>query len=203
VPDPLGGAADPLRTVPSSGHVLGLIARLDGERGAHSTPANAVLLDAVDLARQLPEPQQVRLFSAGVNLLRCAPGQGLRVWGGRTLSTLPGGRYVAHRRLVHLLVRAMRRVADPLVFDVNGPELRLTLVRGVTSVLLAAFRAGSLAGSRAEQAFRVKCDEENNPPAQDPGLVVCDVEVAPTTPMEFVHIRLVLGQDRGLEVIEA
>jgi phage tail sheath protein FI len=27
-----------LRTVPASGHVLGVIARLDGERGAHHTP---------------------------------------------------------------------------------------------------------------------------------------------------------------------
>lgn len=203
VPDPLGGAGDPLRAVPSCGHVVGLIARLDAERGAHHTPANAVLLDAVDLESHLPEPQQVRLFEAGVNLLRCAPGRGLRVWGGRTLATLPGARFVAHRRLVHLLVRAIRRIADPLVFDVNGPELRLTLVRGITSVLLAAFRSGALAGSRAEQAFRVKCDEENNPPGQDPGLVICDVEVAPATPMEFIQLRLVVGQDRGLEVIEA
>jgi hypothetical protein len=203
VRDPLAGARDPLRAVPASGHVLGLIARLDGERGAHHTPANAVLLDAVDLDAHLPEPQQVRLFDAGVNLLRCAPGRGLMVWGGRTLSTRPGSRYVARRRLVHLLVRAMRRVADSLVFDVNGPELRLALVRGVTSVLLAAFRSGALAGSRPEQAFRVKCDEENNPPSQDPGLVICDVEVAAAAPMEFITLRLVLGQDRGLEVVEA
>jgi hypothetical protein len=202
VPDPSGGVGDPLRAVPSAGHVSGLIARLDAERGAHHTPANAVLLDAVDLAAHLPEAQQVRLFDAGVNLLRCAPGQGLRVWGGRTLSPLAASRFVAHRRLVHLLVRAVRRVADPLVFDVNGPELRLTLVRGVTSVLLEAFRSGALAGSRPEQAFRVKCDDENNPPAQDPGLVICDIEVAPANPMEFIELRLILGQDRGLEVIE-
>jgi uncharacterized protein len=203
VRDPLGGPGDPLRTVPASGHVLGLIARLDAERGAHHTPANAILLDAVDLDQHLPEPQQVRLFEAGVNLLRCAPGQGLRVWGGRTLAGAPGARFVAHRRLVHQLVRAIRRVADPLVFDINGPELRLALVRGVTSVLLAAFRAGALAGTRAEQAFRVTCDDENNPPEQDPGLVVCDIEVAPANPMELIELRLVLGQDRGLEVIEA
>jgi hypothetical protein len=192
VPDPFGGPGEPL-----------LIARLDTERGAHHAPANAVLLDAVDLDPHLPEPQQVRLFEAGVNLLRCAPGQGLRVWGGRTLAGTPGARFVAHRRLVHQLVRAIRRVADPLVFDVNGPELRLALVRGITSVLLAAFRAGALAGTRAEQAFRVTCDDGNNPPGQDPGLVVCDIEVAPANPMEFIELRLVLGQDRGLEVIEA
>jgi hypothetical protein len=202
VRDPAGGAGNPLRAVPAAGHVLGLIARLDAERGAHATPANAVLLAAVDLAAQLPEPQQLRLFDAGVNLLRCAPGQGLRVWGGRTLSAAPASRFVAHRRLVHLLVRAIRRVVDPLVFDVNGPELRLTLVRGVTSVLLAAFRSGALAGSRPEQAFRVQCDDANNPPALDPTLVICDIEVAPANPMEFIELRLVLGQDRGLEVLE-
>jgi phage tail sheath protein FI len=191
------------RTVPASGHVLGVIARLDVERGAHHTPANAVILDAVDLADEFPEPQQVRLFEAGVNLLRCTRGRGLMVWGGRTLSADSRSRYVAYRRLVHLLVRAIQRVAAPLVFDLNSAELRLTLVRAVTSVLLEAFRTGALAGSRPEQAFRVVCDDSNNPPEQDPGQVTCEIEVAPAIPMEFIRLRLVLGQDRGLEVIEA
>lgn len=192
-----------LRTVPASGHVAGLVARLDGERGAHHTPANAVLLDAVDLAIENPEPQLVRLFNANIDLVRCVRGRGLLVWGGRTLSRNPRTRYVAHRRLVHLLVRAIRRVANPLVFDVNSPELRLTLVRALTSVLLEAFRTGALAGARPEQAFRVVCDETNNPPEQDPGMLVCELEVAPAVPMEFIRLRLVLGQDRGLEVIES
>lgn len=180
-----------------------MIARLDAERGAHHTPANAVVLEAVDLAAELPEPQQVRLFDAGVDLIRCTRGRGLMVWGGRTLSADPRTRYIAHRRLLHLLVRAIRRVASPLVFDVNSPELRLTLVRAITSVLLSAFRAGALTGTRPEQAFRVVCDDTNNPPEQDPGQLVCEIEVAAAVPMEFVRLRLVLGQDRGLEVIEA
>lgn len=192
-----------VRTVPASGHVLGVIARLDGERGAHHTPAGAVILEAVDLAAEYPEPQQVRLFDAGLNLIRCTRGRGLMVWGGRTLSADPRTRYIAHRRLVHLLVRAIRRAASPLVFDVNSAELRLTLVRALTSVLLSAFRAGALAGARPEQAFRVVCDDTNNPPEQDPGQLVCEIEVAPAVPMEFIRLRLVLGQDRGLEVIEA
>ncbi|MGW0809042.1 phage tail sheath family protein [Nonomuraea sp. NPDC002799] len=192
-----------LRTVPASGHVAGLVARLDGERGAHHTPANATLLDAVDLEIDYPEPQQVRLFEANVDLVRCVRGRGLVVWGGRTLSGDPRRLYVAHRRLLHLLVRAIRRVAGPLVFDVNSPELRLTLVRAITSVLLETFRTGALAGTRPEQAFRVVCDDTNNPPEQDPGLLVCEVEVAPAVPMEFIRLRVVLGQDRGLEVIEA
>ncbi|MEV6875387.1 phage tail sheath subtilisin-like domain-containing protein [Amycolatopsis sp. NPDC051128] len=191
-----------LRTVPASGHVAGLVARLDAERGAAETPANATLLDAVDLEIEYPQAQQARLFEGGVDLVRCVRGRGLVVWGGRTLSGDPRRRYVAHRRLLHLLVRAIRRAAAPLVFEVNSPELRLSLVRAITSVLLEAFRTGALAGSRTDDAFRVVCDETNNPPEQDPGQVVCEIDVAPAVPMEFIALRLVLGQDRGLEVIE-
>ena len=129
VSDPLGGPAAPLRTVPASGHVAGVISRLDRERGAHHTPANSVLLDAVDLEQVLDEDEELAVYQAGLNLLRCAPGRGMQVWGGRTLvDPRDRGRFVAHRRLLHRLVRAIRRVAEPLVFDVNGPELRLTLV---------------------------------------------------------------------------
>jgi uncharacterized protein len=203
VRDPLGGSAAPVRTLPPSGHVAGLISRLDRERGAHHTPANASLFDAVDLEPAFGDGEEIAVHQAGVNLLRCAPGRGLLVWGGRTLDSGETGRFVAHRRLLHRLVRAIRRVAEPLVFDVNNAELRLTIVRALTSVLLEAFRAGALRGARPEQGFAVRCDDTNNPPEQDPGLLVCDIDVAPAVPMEFIRLRLLVGQEGRLEVIEA
>jgi hypothetical protein len=203
VPDPLGGLTAPLRAIPPSGHVAGVISQMDRDRGAFYTPANVVLDEAVDLDPPLTEPEQEAVFGAGLNLLRCAPGRGLQVWGGRTLDPDPAHRYVAHRRLLHRLVRAVHQVADPLVFDVNGPELRLSLVRAVTSVLLAAFRAGALAGNRPQDGFRVTCDGTNNPPGADPGQVVCDITVAPAVPMEFIHLRLLVAPQSQLEVIEA
>jgi uncharacterized protein len=204
VPDPLGGLTAPLRALPPSGHVAGVISRLDRERGAYATPANVALEEAVDLDPPLTEPDQEAVFGAALNLLRCAPGRGLQVWGGRTLDVTPARiSYVAHRRLLHRLVRAIHQVADPLVFDVNGPELRLSLVRGVTSVLLAAFRAGALAGTRPQDGFQVVCDATNNPPGADPGQVVCDIAVAPAVPMEFIHLRLLVGQQSQAEVIES
>jgi uncharacterized protein len=121
--------------------VAGLISRLDRERGAHHTPANSVLYDVVDLLQEFDRVDQGRLADRGVNVIRCLPARGLSVWGGRTLDVAGGGRFVAHRRLTHRLVRAIHRVAQPLVFDVNGPALWLTLARGVASVLLEAWRA--------------------------------------------------------------
>lgn len=202
VRDPLRGSAAPLRPVPASGHVAGAISRLDRERGPYYTPANTIIEDAVDLDQQLSDDDQVHVFQASVNLMRCGPGQGLQLWGGRTLDS-SSGRYIAHRRLLHLLVRAIRRVAAPLVFEVNGPELRLTLVRAVTAVLLQSFQASALQGDRPDQAFRVQCDDKNNPPGQDPGLLICEIDVAPAVPMEFIRLRLMIGPEARLEVVEA
>ena len=204
VPDPLGGLTAPLRVLPPSGHVAGVISRLDRERGAFWTPANVALEEAVDLDPALTGPEQDVAFGANLNLLRCAPGRGLQVWGARTLDATPAHvSYIAHRRLLHRLVRAVHQVADALVFDVNGPGLRLNLVRGVTSVLLAAFQAGALAGTRPQEGFQVACDDTNNPPGADPGRVVCDIAVAPAVPMEFIHLRLIASQQSQAEVIEA
>jgi uncharacterized protein len=202
--DPLGPSDAPLRDLPPAGHVAGLASRLDRQRGAQHTPANALLLDAVDLSVPLDLEQEALVHAGGLNLLRCRPGHGLEVWGGRTLDTDPTRRFVAHRRLLHRLVRAIRRVAEPLVFEPNDPVLRFALVRAITSVLLEAWRAGGLKGSRPEHAFRVRCDEGNNPPdAVDLGQLQCEVLVAPATPMEFIRILLTLAPEGALEVVEA
>jgi uncharacterized protein len=204
VPDPLGGIRRPLRRLPPSGHVAGVISRLDRERGAHHTPANAPVYEAVDLTKSFTPEEQAALNDNGVNLLRCFPGRGIQVWGGRTLSRDADKRFVAHRRLIHRLVRAIRRVAEPLVFDINGPELRLVFVRAITTILLEAWRAGALKGERPEESFRVQCDEKLNPPEeQDLGRMMCEIEIAPATPMEFIMLRVSLSGDGKLEVFES
>lgn len=215
VADPLGGSASPLKNVPPSGHVAGVISRLDRERGPHHTPANAALRDALDLATLLNGDEAIALNAGAVNLLRCRAGDGLQVWGGSTLArsapadgaaprTFTADHFIAYRRLIHRLVRAIRRVAEPLVFDVNGPQLWLSFVRAVNTVLLEAWRGGALKGERPAEAFQVRCDEANNPPqSRDLGLCVCDISVAPVAPMEFIVFRMALNGDGTLEVFES
>jgi hypothetical protein len=201
--DPLGSADAPLRDVPPSGHVAGLASRLDRQRGAQHTPANAPLSDAVDLTMPLDLGEQALLHAGGLNLVRCRPSYGLEVWGGRTLDSDPARRFVAHRRLLHRLVRAIRRVAEPLVFEPDGPVLRFALVRGITSVLLEAWRAGGLKGARPEEAFAVRFVEDTTPGQADQGRVVCEIFLAPAAPMEFIRIRLTVAPESALEVVEA
>jgi len=209
VRDPLGGTAAPLRDIPPCGHVAGLISRSDRERGASHTPANLPLFEAVDASRAFSERDEVDLGDAGVNLIRCFRGEGLKVWGGATLARgaeaeFRESRFLAHRRLIHRLVRAIRRVAEPLVFDNNGPELWLAIYRGINSVLFEAFQHGALKGNRPEEGYRIRCDAETNPPELiDLGRVHCEIEIAPASPMEFILLAIALDRDGRLEVFES
>jgi phage tail sheath protein FI len=200
--DPTRTSVDRYRPANPAGHVCGVISRLDRERGSGWTPANALVSDAVDVASGSTEAEQAFAVSQQVNLLRCRVGGGLEIWGGRTLDT-GEGRHIAHRRLVHRVVRAIRRVAEPLVFDTNGPLLWFAVVRAVSGVLLEAFRSGFLQGETPDQAYRVRCDETTNTPDRiDAGEVVCEIEIAPAAPMEFITLRLTFGAQGLLEVVE-
>jgi phage tail sheath protein FI len=101
-------------------------------------------------------------------------------------------------------VRVIRGVAEPLVFETNGPALWLALARGATTVLLEAWRAGGLQGDRAAQAFQVRCDATNNPPEQqDLGMTMCEISLAPAVPMEFITLRVALSAQGALDVFES
>jgi hypothetical protein len=206
VPDPLGGVARPLKLIPPSGHVAGVVSRLDRERGPHWTPANAECFDAVDVGAEWELDEREALYRDGVNLVRCIPGKGLQLWGAWTAidASSPDESsylYLAHRRLTHRLVRVIRTIAEPLVFDSNTPELRFSIYRAVYGVLLRFFRAGAFKGARPEEGFKVVCDDSNNPPAeQDLGRLWCDIQIAPAVPMEFITLRIALGEAGKLEV---
>jgi uncharacterized protein len=182
--------------VPPSGYVMGLISRLDRERGPSRTPANAPLVDVVDLVGGRVPVSQAALTERRVNPIRSVPGRGLQVWGGRTFDRAPDARFIAHRRLAQRLIRAARRAAEPLVFEPNGPELRLTLTRAITTVLLSAYRSGALLGRSPAEAFSVETTSESE------DRVVCEIQFAPADPMEYIRVRLILGPEGRLEVIE-
>lgn len=202
--DPIGTLKAPLRTMPPSGHVAGLISRLDRIKGAHVTPANDSLSDAADLTRRPGDTVQGQLNSLGINALRCQSGRGLVVWGGRTPNIAPGGQqFVAHRRLVHRLVRALRRVAEPLVFDPNDHMLALTLSRTATTLLMESFHAGVLKGVTPQEAFQIEVGPDvNDPITRDRGQLICLISIAPAVPMEFIQIRVGLNPAGEIEMVE-
>ncbi|GHJ37433.1 phage tail sheath subtilisin-like domain-containing protein [Streptomyces sp. TS71-3] len=183
-------------TVPPSGHVAGVWARSDTERGVHKAPANEVIRGAVDLDVRLSKGEQDLLNPIGVNCIRAFPGRGIRIWGARTLSSDPAWRYLNVRRLFNYLEESILLGTQWVVFEPNDDRLWSSIRRNVTAFLTEEWRRGALFGRTAEEAFYVKCDRDNNPPESiDLGQVICEIGVAPVKPAEFVVFRLAQFSD--------
>ncbi|TYK51326.1 phage tail sheath family protein [Actinomadura decatromicini] len=177
--------------VPPSGHMAGIWARSDVERGVHKAPANEIVRGAVDLGLQVTKGEQDLLNPIGVNCIRAFPGRGVRVWGARTLASDPAWRYLNVRRYFNYLEESILIGTQWVVFEPNDQELWARIRRNISAFLVTEWRDGALFGATADQAFYVKCDEETNPPESvDLGRVVCEIGVAPVKPAEFVVFRL-------------
>lgn len=187
--------ADPLTgrqvTVPPSGHMAGIWARNDDTRGVHKAPANETVRGVVALAGNLTRGEHDQLNPIGVNCIRAFPGQGVRVWGARTLSSDPEWRYLNVRRLFNFLEKSILNGTNWVVFEPNDRYLWSSVERTISMFLRRVWRTGALFGASPEEAFYVKCDEENNPEeSRDAGVLVVDIGVAPVKPAEFVVFRL-------------
>jgi hypothetical protein len=187
------GAAAP-RRVPPCGHVAGLYARTDARTGVHKAPANETLHGVAALDLALGRAAHGRLNDAGVNCILGATASGLRVWGARTLSGQPDWRHVPVSRLFAALAGWLRHGTEDLVFEPHTPELWRRMRRRLGAHCLDLMHAGALASSDPERAFFVRCDAGNNPGGdRDAGRLIADVGLAPTTPAEFVVVRITQG----------
>jgi phage tail sheath protein FI len=187
--DPVTKASD---FVPPSGHLAGIYARVDGERGVHKAPANEVIRGALGVEQRLSKADQDGLNPAGINVIRQFNGN-VTVWGARTLGGEANGewKYVNVRRLFLFLRESIDKGTQWVVFEPNTPALWARITRNVTAFLTNVWQAGALFGDTPEQAFYVKCDAETNPPeVRDLGQVVTEVGVAVVKPAEFVIFRI-------------
>jgi phage tail sheath protein FI len=173
-----------------SGHLAGVWARTDLTRGVHKAPANEPLRGALGLKYQVSRGEQDLHNPRGVNAIRSVGG-GLRIWGGRTLSSDPAWKYINVRRLFIMVEASVEAATQWVVFEPNDHRLWRRVVRTVSSFLTLLWRSGALMGTSPEQAFYVKCDEETNPPeVVDAGQLVIEVGLAPVKPAEFVIFRI-------------
>ncbi|WP_414170185.1 phage tail sheath family protein [Streptoverticillium reticulum] len=179
------------RTVPPSGHLAGVWARTDSERGVFKAPANQNLRGVLSIPTLLTDDQNGALNDKGVNCLRVFPGRGLLVWGARTRSSSRDWKYLNVRRLVSFLSDSIRQSSTWAVFEPNDDRLWATLRHSVVSFLTDQWRQGALLGRTPDEAFYVICDRTNNlPETIDAGKVICDIGVAPVRPAEFVHFTI-------------
>jgi uncharacterized protein len=192
---PRVGVAD-LRTgarklVPPSGHVLGLYARTDNERGVWKAPANDELRGVFDLEYFVDTGTQEVLNPRGVNAIRRFPGRGIKVWGARTLSDNSLWKYVSVRRLFIFLEHSIYDGTQWVVFEPNDEKLWARVADTIRLFLRTQWRNGAMMGLTEDEAFTIKCDRSTM--TQDDilnGRLVCEIGIAPVRPAEFVIFRI-------------
>ena len=187
--------------VPPGGHVAGIYARTDIERGVHKAPANAVVRGIV--ATELPgnrgplsvtitRAQQDILNPRNVNVIRDfrSDRRGVRVWGARTMSSNAQWKYVNVRRLFIFVEESVEEGTQWVVFEPNDEPTWARVRRSISNFLTSVWRSGALMGTTAEEAFFVKCDRTTMTQDDiDSGRLICYVGIAPVKPAEFVIFR--------------
>jgi phage tail sheath protein FI len=195
--------ADGRLTAPPSGHIAGLYARTDNNRGVHKAPANDTLRGVLALERTLTDDEQGPLNEIGVNVIRQFTGSGIRVWGARTIvpKDITQWRYINVRRLLLFIEESIQEGTRFAVFEPNDLSLWGKVNRQVTDFLTRVWRDGALFGATPEEAFRVRIDEELNPPSlRQLGQLIIEVVLFPTTPAEFIVFRII--QQPGGPVVQ-
>jgi phage tail sheath protein FI len=179
-------------TVPPSGHVAGVYARVDAERGVHKAPANEVIRGALDVATLLSREDQAGLNPHDINVIRRF-GPNTTIFGARTLAGEqdPEWRYVSIRRLFLFLRDSINSGVQWTVFEPNDAALWGKLRRNLSAFLTNVWRSGALMGATPQEAFFVTCDESLNPPdVRAQGQVVAVIGVAVVQPAEFVVFKI-------------
>ncbi len=177
--------------IPPSGAVMGIYARSDQTRGVHKAPANEVVNNCLGLSCLYNKGEQDVLNPAGVNLIRALPGQGIRVWGGRTCSSNSLWKYVNVRRLFIYLEETIKSQTNWAVFEPNDEVLWLRVQRTITSFLRDMYRSGALVGSTEDEAFFVNIGHDTMTQSDIlNGRLICVIGVAPSRPAEFVIFRI-------------
>jgi Bacteriophage tail sheath protein len=177
--------------VPPGGHMAGIYARTDVERGVFKAPANEIVRGALELEFEVTDGGQGVLNPRGVNVIRAFPGRGRRIWGARTLSDNTLWKYVSVRRLFIFLEASIFRGTQWVVFEPNNDRLWSRVRQTITEFLRTQWRLGALFGATEEEAFFVKVDRSTMTDDDiNNGRLIVLIGVAPVRPAEFVIFRI-------------
>lgn len=193
VGDVVGVGRNPTITVPPSGYVAGLFARIDARRGVWKAPAGteATLNATIAIEHELNDLHSDELNPKGVNALRQIPGAGRVVWGARTMIPSSEWRYVPVRRTAIFLRTSIYNGIQWAVFEPNDEPLWASLRTSIGGFMETQFRNGAFAGRTSDEAYFVRVDAETTTEIdQAAGIVNILVGFAPLRPAEFVVVKL-------------
>jgi phage tail sheath protein FI len=191
----MGGIRKLLNLQPPSAAMAGVYTRVDNFQGVFKAPANtgimSVLSPCLEISHEEQEDLNAPLNGKAVNAIRSFVGQGVLIWGARTLDgNSQDWRYINVRRTIIMLEQSIKNAARAYVFQANNSSTWVTMRSMISNFLVNQWKAGALVGATPEEAFSVDVGLGSTMTADDilNGFMRITVKVALVRPAEFIVI---------------
>ena len=181
---------DVYRWIGAAGHIAGLCANVDRVADAWFSPAGVnrgQILGATKLAWNPKKADRDTLYKGRVNPLVSFPGQGMMLFGDKTLLSKPSAfDRINVRRLFIVLEKAISTAAKAQLFEFNDEFTRANF-RNMTEPFLRDVK-----GRRGVTDFQVICDTTNNTGAViDGNRFVADIYIKPARSINFITLNFI------------
>jgi len=178
------------RWIPLNGDIAGLCVQTDNIRDPWFSPAGysrGQIKNAIRLAWNPNKAQRDTLYNSGVNPVVSFPGQGIILFGDKTLTSKPSAfDRINVRRLFIVLEKSISTAAKYSLFEQNDEFTRAQFVSTITPFLR------DVQGRRGITDFQVVCDTTNNTPQViNSNQFVGDIYIKPARSINFIQLNFV------------
>jgi hypothetical protein len=193
-----------LNLTPASGAIAGIYTTVDNAEGVWKAPANINIIGAVApeiaISHDTQEDLIAPLSGKAINPIRLFPGNGLLVWGARTLDGNSGDwRYIHVKRTAIYLEQSIKYAIQAYKFQPNNANTWFAIKSVIDSFLTNVWKLGGLMGASSADAFSVNVGLGSSMSAEDifNNILRVSVKVAITYPAEFIELNFVQEMSEG------
>jgi phage tail sheath protein FI len=184
-----------LNVLPPAAAMAGVYTMVDNARGVWKAPANVSLASVstptVNITHDDHEDLNVSTTGKSINAIRTFIGEGVLVWGARTLDgNSLDWRYINVRRTMIMLEESLRLATKAYVFEPNVSGTWINIKSMASNFLTGIWKRGGLAGASPEDAFSVHVGLGETMTGEDilEGYLKVTILVALVRPAEFIEI---------------
>ncbi len=187
-----------INVLPPSSIMAGIYTLVDETKGVWTAPANISPIGVHDVTIRINSNQQGNLnvdavSGKSINAIRYFPGQGILVWGARTLDgNSQDWRYINVRRTVTMIEQSAKLTLRYFVFEPNDANTWTTVRATLENFLTILWQQGALIGYKPQDAFGVQVGLGSTMTQQDilEGRLRVNIHLALVRPAEFIVISL-------------
>lgn len=184
-----------LNLLPPASAMAGVYTMVDNTRGVWKAPANvslnASISPSVNITFEDQEDLNMPLTGKAINAIRAFMGEGILVWGARTLDgNSQDWKYINVRRTMIMLEQSVKAAAKAYVYEPNDANTWTTVKSMIENFLYQQWKKGALVGSKSTDAYAVLVGLGNTMTGDDilNGIMRITVLVAVSRPAEFIEI---------------